>query len=105
MTYHDGFTLNDLVSFNSKHNELNGEDNRDGTDFNLSWNCGVEGPADSPDVEVLRLRQIKNFLALTILSVGTPMILIGDESPPHTTRQQQRILSGQRDQLVRLVAR
>jgi len=76
---HDGFTLNDLVSYNQKHNEANGEDNRDGSDDNLSWNCGVEGPTDDPCVETLRNRQVKNFFALTLLAAGTPMILMGDE--------------------------
>jgi glycogen operon protein len=76
---HDGFTLNDVVSYNQKHNEENGEDNRDGSDDNLSWNCGVEGPTDDESIEALRNRQVKNFLALTLLSLGTPMILMGDE--------------------------
>ena len=79
VTCHDGFTLNDLVSYNQKHNEANGEENRDGSDHNLSWNCGVEGPTDDPEVESLRNRQVKNFLALTLLSFGTPMLLMGDE--------------------------
>jgi glycogen operon protein len=79
VTCHDGFTLNDLVSFNNKHNEANGENNRDGTNENLSWNCGVEGPTGDPDMERLRNRQIKNFLALTLLAIGTPMLLMGDE--------------------------
>ncbi len=79
MTCHDGFTLNDLVSYNGKHNEANGEDNRDGTNDNKSWNCGVEGPTDDPVVERLRNRQVKNFLAVTLLSLGVPMILMGDE--------------------------
>jgi isoamylase len=79
VTCHDGFTLNDLVSYNHKHNEANGEDNRDGSDHNLSWNYGVEGPTDDPAVESLRNRQVKNFLALTLLSFGTPMLLMGDE--------------------------
>jgi isoamylase len=79
ITCHDGFTLNDLVSYNRKHNEANGEDNRDGSDDNGSWNCGVEGPTDDPAVEALRNRQVKNFLAVTLLSAGTPMILMGDE--------------------------
>jgi glycogen operon protein len=79
ITSHDGFTLNDLVSFNSKHNEQNQNQNSDGTDANLSWNCGAEGPSTNPDVERLRIRQIKNFFALTLLSVGTPMLLMGDE--------------------------
>src|SRR5215467_5562191 len=79
VTCHDGFTLNDLVSYNDKHNEANGENNRDGFDANLSWNCGVEGPTDDPKVEALRNRQIKNFFALELLSAGTPMLLMGDE--------------------------
>ena len=79
VTCHDGFTLNDLVSYNGKHNEANGEDNRDGSDFNLSWNCGVEGPTDDPTIERLRNRQVKNFLALTLLSAGAPILLMGDE--------------------------
>ena len=76
---HDGLTLNDLVSYDGKHNEENGEDNRDGTDNNLSWNCGVEGPTQDLTVEKLRNRQVKNFLTLTLLAVGTPMLLMGDE--------------------------
>jgi len=79
VTCHDGFTLNDLVSYGKKHNEANGENNRDGADENLSWNCGIEGPADDPSVEELRNRQIKNFFVLQLLSVGTPMLLMGDE--------------------------
>ena len=76
---HDGFTLNDLVSYNTKHNEANGHDNQDGAFDNLSWNCGVEGPTDDPEVERLRNRQVKNFLTIAMLSVGTPMLLMGDE--------------------------
>jgi glycogen operon protein len=79
ITCHDGFTLNDLVSYNLKHNAANGEQDRDGSDDNLSWNCGVEGPTDNPQVEALRLRQIKNLLAINILALGTPMLLMGDE--------------------------
>ena len=79
VTCHDGFTLNDLVSYDAKHNEANGEGNRDGSDDNRSWNCGVEGPSDDAAVGRLRNRQVKNFLALTLLSVGTPMLLAGDE--------------------------
>jgi glycogen operon protein len=79
VTCHDGFTLNDLVSYDRKHNEDNGEDNRDGSDDNLSWNCGVEGPSDDPGIERLRNRQVKNLFALTLLSLGTPMLLMGDE--------------------------
>jgi glycogen operon protein len=79
VTAHDGFTLNDLVSYNQKHNEDNGEDNRDGTNDNHSWNCGVEGPTDDPEIENLRVRQIKNFLTVLLLAQGTPMLLMGDE--------------------------
>jgi len=79
VTCHDGFTLNDLVSYNHKHNESNDEDNRDGADDNLSWNCGAEGPTDDPAIEALRNRQVKNFIALELLSIGTPMLLMGDE--------------------------
>ena len=74
VTCHDGFTLEDLVSYDSKHNEENGEQNRDGADDNASWNCGVEGPSDDPAVEALRSRQIRNFLAVLLISVGTPML-------------------------------
>ena len=79
VTCHDGFTLNDLVSYNDKHNWANGENNRDGSNDNRSWNCGHEGPTQEPQIEALRLRQIKNFLVLTMLSLGTPMLLMGDE--------------------------
>jgi isoamylase len=79
VTCHDGFTLNDPVSFNWKHNEANGEDNRDGADDNRSWSCGVEGPTDDPAIEKLRNRQVKNFLTATLLSCGMPMIAMGDE--------------------------
>jgi isoamylase len=79
VTCHDGFTLNDLVSYNFKHNEANHELNSDGTNANLSWNCGVEGAAANASIERLRVQQSKNFLALTLLSVGTPMLLMGDE--------------------------
>ena len=79
VTCHDGFTLNDLVSYSRKHDEANGEDNRDGTDDNRSYNWGVEGPSDDPAVETIRKRQVKNFLTVTMLSLGLPMILMGDE--------------------------
>ena len=79
VTAHDGFTLHDLVSYNSKHNEANGEENRDGSDNNRSWNCGVEGPTDDPEVNRLRARQKRNFMATTLLSQGVPMLLAGDE--------------------------
>ncbi len=79
VTCHDGFTLNDLVSYDGKHNEANGEGNRDGTDDNRSWNCGVEGPTEDPAIEKLRTRQVKNFFTVTMLSAGMPMMLMGDE--------------------------
>jgi isoamylase len=79
ITAHDGFTLRDLVSYNEKHNEANLEGNRDGTDDNRSWNCGVEGETDDPEIKALRDRQQRNFLATLILSQGTPMLLGGDE--------------------------
>jgi glycogen operon protein len=79
VTCHDGFTLNDLVSYDWKHNESNHEGNRDGSADNRSWNCGVEGPTEDPAIEKLRTRQVKNFLAATLLSVGMPMLLMGDE--------------------------
>jgi glycogen operon protein len=79
VTCHDGFTLNDLVSYNEKHNEANGEGNRDGGNDNRSWNCGVEGPTDDPGIEELRNRQVKNFLTVTLLSMGLPMFVMGDE--------------------------
>ncbi|RFB80610.1 glycogen debranching protein GlgX [Methylovirgula sp. 4M-Z18] len=79
LTAHDGFTLRDLVSYNERHNEANGEENRDGSADNRSWNCGVEGQTDDPGVNALRARQQRNMLALLLLSQGTPMILAGDE--------------------------
>jgi glycogen operon protein len=79
ITCHDGFTLNDLVSYNDKHNEANGEDNQDGINDNLSWNCGVEGETDDLTIDALRERQIKNFAAILLLSQGVPMIVAGDE--------------------------
>ncbi|MBV2153461.1 glycogen debranching protein GlgX [Kitasatospora sp. SUK 42] len=79
VTCHDGFTLRDLVSYNDKHNQANGEDNRDGESFNRSWNCGVEGPSTDPAVEELRARQQRNLIATLMLSQGVPMISHGDE--------------------------
>lgn len=79
VTAHDGFTLNDLVSYNEKHNEANLEDNRDGEKHNNSWNCGVEGPTDDPAIEAIRMRQVKNFFTLLLVSQGTPMLTMGDE--------------------------
>jgi isoamylase len=79
VTAHDGFTLNDLFTYNEKHNEANGEDNKDGSSDNNSWNCGVEGPTDDPEINALRQRQIRNVLATLLLAQGTPMVLAGDE--------------------------
>jgi glycogen operon protein len=79
LTAHDGFTLRDLVSYNQKHNEANGENNRDGESDNNSWNCGVEGPTNDPEINALRARQQRNLLATLLLSQGVPMILAGDE--------------------------
>jgi isoamylase len=79
VTAHDGFTMADLVSYNEKHNEANGEDNRDGESHNRSWNCGVEGPTDDPEILALRGKQIRNIMATLMLSQGTPMISHGDE--------------------------
>jgi isoamylase len=79
VTVHDGFTLNDLVSYDRKHNEANTENNRDGTDDNRSWNCGAEGPTDDTDVNALRARQKRAFLATLLLSAGMPLLLGGDE--------------------------
>ncbi len=79
VTCHDGFTLNDLVSYNDKHNEANGHANTDGANDNESWNCGVEGPTDDPAIDALRNRQVKNFHTLNLLAAGTPMLTMGDE--------------------------
>ena len=79
VTAHDGFTLRDLVSYDEKHNEANGEDSRDGESHNRSWNCGVEGPTDDPEINELRGRQQRNFLTTLLLSQGVPMIAHGDE--------------------------
>jgi isoamylase len=79
VTAHDGFTMNDLVSYDRKHNEANGENNADGANDNRSWNCGVEGPTADPAIEQLRNRQVKNFLTITMLSLGVPMFVMGDE--------------------------
>src|SRR5207247_8654741 len=74
ITAHDGFTLQDLVSYNDKHNEANGEDNRDGSDSSVSWNNGVEGPTSDPDITALRDRQKRNLLATLLLSLGVPLL-------------------------------
>jgi len=79
VTAHDGFTLTDLVSYERKHNETNREDNRDGSDYNLSWNCGVEGPTDDAAISVMRMRQKRNVIATLLLSQGVPMLTAGDE--------------------------
>jgi isoamylase len=79
VTAHDGFTLNDVVTYNDKHNEANGENNADGGEQNYSWNCGVEGPTDDPEINKLRARQLRNLLGTLLLSQGTPMLLAGDE--------------------------
>jgi glycogen operon protein len=79
VTCHDGFTLADLVAYNEKHNEANGESSRDGSDTNWSWNCGVEGPTGEKAIQELRSRQMRNFLALLLVSHGVPMLLAGDE--------------------------
>ena len=79
VTAHDGFTLHDLVSYNEKHNEANGEENNDGESHNRSWNCGVEGPTDDPEILALRSKQVRNFLTTLFLSQGVPMLLGGDE--------------------------
>jgi glycogen operon protein len=80
ITAHDGFTLRDLVTYHDKHNEANQEDNQDGTSDNRSWNCGIEGPTEDPEVNNRRSRQMRNFLATLFLSQGIPMLLYGDES-------------------------
>ncbi|MGB2628253.1 MAG: glycogen debranching protein GlgX [Candidatus Acidiferrum sp.] len=85
VTAHDGFTLNDLVSYNEKHNEANGEENKDGSSNNRSWNCGTEGPTDDPEITRLRERQIRNILSTLLLSQGLPMMVAGDEF--HRTQQ------------------
>src|SRR5664279_5076184 len=79
VTCHDGFTMADLVCYNEKHNLSNGENNCDGTNDNLSWNCGIEGPSSQPDIQELRIRQVKNFATLLFMSHGVPMLLYGDE--------------------------
>ena len=99
---HDGFTLRDLVSYNEKHNEANGEDNNDGESHNRSWNCGVEGPTDDPEILALRAQQERNFLTTTAAVPGRADDLPRRRARPHAGRQQQRLLPGQRDHLDRL---
>ena len=103
ITVHDGFTLADLVSYDDKHNEANGEDNRDGTDDNRSWNCGVEGPTDDPDILALRARQTPGDARHAAAVLRRADAARRRRARPHPARQQQRLLPGQRDQLVRLV--
>ena len=99
---HDGFTLNDLVSYNDKHNEANGEENRDGHSHNLSANYGVEGPTDDPEIRATRLVQMRNMLATLLLSRGTPMLLGGDEFARSQGGNNNSLLPGQRDLVDRL---
>ena len=103
VTAHDGFCLYDLVAYDQKHNEANGHANTDGTNDNLSWNCGVEGDANAPEgVLALRRQQAKNFCALLMLANGLPMIVAGDEFLNTQQRQQQSLQPGQRNHLARL---
>ena len=104
ITCHDGFTLNDLVSYNDKHNHGNGEDNRDGSNDNLSWNCGVEGETSDAGILRLRHRQARNFLAILFLSQGVPMILAGDEVLRSQCGNNNSLVPGQRALVVRLAA-
>ena len=105
VTAHDGFTLNDLVSYNGKHNEANLEDNRDGTDDNRSWNCGVEGPTDDPEVLALRAPPAAQLPRHALPLAGRADAARRRRERPHAARQQQRVLPGQRDLLARLGAR
>ena len=105
VTAHDGFTLNDLVSYNDKHNEANGEGGADGESHNRSWNSGAEGPTDDPEVLEIRGRQRRNFLATLLALAGHPDAARRRRDRPHAGRQQQRLLPGQRDLVVRLGAR
>ena len=105
ITAHDGFTLRDLVSYNEKHNEANGEDNRDGESHNRSWNCGAEGPTDDPDVLTLRQRQHAQLPGDAVSVAGRADAVRRRRDRPHAGGQQQRLLPGQRDVLVRLGTR
>ena len=96
VTAHDGFTLRDLVSYNDKHNEANGEDNNDGESHNRSWNLGVEGPTDDPEILAARARQQRNFLTTLLLSQGVPMLRARRRGRPHPAGQQQHLRPGQR---------
>ncbi len=102
VTAHDGFTLNDLVSYNEKHNEANGENNQDGHSDNLSWNCGVEGPTDDPEIVALRNRQKRNLAGHTVAGARHAYASRRRRIRPHPTGQQQRLRAGQSDQLGRL---
>ncbi len=104
VTVHDGFTLADLVSYDAKHNEANGEDNRDGTDDNRSWNCGAEGPTDDRQINALRARQRRNLLATLMLSEGVPLLLGGDELGRTQQGNNNAYCQDIGDQLDRLVA-
>ena len=99
VTAHDGFTLNDLVSYNDKHNEANGEDNRDGSSDNRSWNCGAEGPTDDPGIQAFRMRQMRNHTGHLVAFAGNPDDHGRRRIRPHAKGQQQRLLPGQRHQL------
>ena len=102
VTAHDGFTLHDLVTYSHKHNEANGEHNRDGADDNQSWNCGVEGETDDPEIVALRERQKRNLLATLLPVAGRADAARRRRDGPHPARQQQRLLPGQRAVLGRL---
>ena len=99
---HDGFTLNDIVTYNEKHNEANGENNKDGSSANRSWNCGVEGPTEDPAINALRSRQIRNMLATLLLAQGTPMLTGRRRIRAYASRQQQRLLPGFGNLMVEL---
>ena len=101
ITCHDGFTLDDLVSYNEKHNEANGEDNRDGDNDNYSWNCGVEGPTDDPDIERAAQAPGEEHGRDPAALAGRADDRRRRRDPPHAAGQQQRLLPGQRAQLVR----
>ena len=105
VTAHDGFTMRDLVSYNEKHNEANGEDNNDGESHNRGWNCGAEGPTDDPEINALRARQQRNLIGDAAALPGRADDPRRRRDRPHAERQQQRLLPGQRDLLVRLVDR
>ena len=104
VTAHDGFTLRDLVTYNEKHNEANGEDNRDGTDDNRSWNCGVEGPTDDPAIIALRCAPAAQLPGHAVALAGRADAARRRRARAHPGRQQQRLVPGQRDLLVRLGA-